>query len=1271
MYLSLVVRRSALCFFLLSHDVLAQEAGAFHERWRWVHFTAADGLPAERITHLVDAGDIPWAGGDGCLAWYDGWRWRAVSPPGGFPREPLRALTTGPAGLVYTVFPSGLFAGGADGFERIALSFLTPDRQIASAALLGTGELLVLSMVNDDSGPRAELHRWGPDGAQRIDCELGEVWMWGPSLLGAPSGRVWLNHAHGISLWTGQGWKPFGSSPDRPVDVLAENASGAGLFGSRYPSDIRGLWTWGETSEAPRRTESEGHGIVLVAAVGPEAEALVVYDTSTARFRERDRWSSIEPLPEALVQPRLLRFRANGDLWTANERGLWLLRRRSQRWLRVTHGGLNDPRDRLHSMVFAGDGSLWIGSAGGVERRAPDGTPLPCQPLPEPGEVTGLALDRRGDLWASGGGTFTGLRRWDGRSWTRVTEDAQGRALGLIHALRPDRSGKLWLLGLASSLEKPREEDGALHVLEGDRAVPWEPGRELARRRFYDFAEGQDGSLWFATSKGVSRFRSGSWRHWTEADGLRSPLAFRVLSTEEGGAWVGQSQAGLARIDPGGGLHYVDLGIPASRKCLDLALGEHDDLWVSTGSGLFLVKDGIVSSFGYGAGLESLQAWPLLARGEKVYVGTLGGGLRVLDRAEAADPPPLVVLERSTHRSDRIHERWSVHPWWGELPAEEIETRYRVDGGPWSAYSSARELVLEDPEPGTRRIEVQAKGLFGTLSTPVGESVVTGRPLWERRPFWIAFGLLASGCLALAVVQALRRRRDAAALERREMDYRSLMEGASDAIFWCDRDGVCRGANPSACALLGRERADLIGAPLESFLVPEPGSPGLFTRLDDPEGAVLAVRALRPGRDALHAEASVKLVDGERVLAIVRDLTERMALEEERRSLEHALVHGQRLESLGLLAGGVAHEFNNLLMLVMGHADQALDRLRDDRELRADLSKVIQAARRAGELTQKLLAFAGADSIEPRPCDPNALAGELEDLLRSSVHPSIRFRLELAPALPGVEGDPVRLRQALLSLVLNASEAIGEEGGEIVLATRLVEESERGELRLELDHLSGAGALVAIAVRDTGRGMDERTRARAFEPFFTTKPRARGLGLAAVAGIVRAHRGAIAVESRPGGGSAFAILLPVARAPLPRHPEGSSPLACPDLVLLIDDDDAVREVTAAMLRRAGFRALTAAGGPEGVALFREHAPELLCAIVDLTMPGMSGLETRAALLAIRPDAPVLLTSGYNEQILREQEWLIPQAFLRKPFTAEELEARLRGLPREARSPSVP
>ena len=845
-----------------------------------------------------------------------------------------------------------------------------------------------------------------------------------------------------------------------------------------------------------------------------------------------------------------------------------------------------------------------------------------------------------------------------------------------VDQLTPD----VWVIyGLGGNVGVLRTDDGTVVV---DTMMTTLQGRQireraaaLAGRRIYDVTETEDGSLWFGTSRGVSRWNDGRWQHWRIGENPGQSIAFRLIPAGRDEIWVGHPHFGLKRMTARGEVRRLELKGRAANQVWDFDLDAQGGLWITTVGGLFCRRpDGRLSVFEEVSGLRNPSAWPVITSEDRVYVGTLGGGLYILSRAEAATPPPRVFLREHEDQVMRPLLRWSAGGFWGELPAEDVPTRWRVDGGAWSVLSTGREAVLADFAPGRHRFEVQAQGLFGTLGEIAGTDVTIRLPLHRRPAFVIPIAGLSAALLLLGAITLVRHRRDTAALRTSEAEHRALMEQASDAIFVCDRDGRCLWGNSKACELIGCEPAGLAGSPLQEVLRPEAGTSSLVDALDEDGTVVVPLELARPDGGRLVVEASVKRLDDGRVLAIVRDLTERRRLEEERLAFERQLTETQRLESLGRLAGGFAHDFNNLLMVILGHADLAAAHAKDPFEghgsMEQNLLLVVDAAQRAGELTQQLLAFAGREAIEPRPVDLNALLRDMGDLLQTSVGRSVQVRLDLAPELPSTEGDPGHLRQVVLNLVINASDAIGGESGEIVLRTRMLARDELPSLRFDLDALEGDGSLVALEVVDDGPGMDAETRARVFEPFFTTRFQGRGLGLAAVRGIVRSHRGAIHLTSTPGTGATVTIFLlasteGVALAELARESVDDGG----DLVLVVDDEQSVCEVVAGMLERVGLRTLTATGGREALELYRAHADEISRTLVDLTMPEVNGLEVRARILAEHPGAVVYLMSGYNEEVapIGDSQGA-DRAFLRKPFSTEELLSHL-GLPRRRLSPA--
>ena len=417
-----------------------------------------------------------------------------------------------------------------------------------------------------------------------------------------------------------------------------------------------------------------------------------------------------------------------------------------------------------------------------------------------------------------------------------------------------------------------------------------------------------------------------------------------------------------------------------------------------------------------------------------------------------------------------------------------------------------------------------------------------------------------------------------------------------------------------------------------------------------------------------HLDADGRLLTAS---AIGQDVTERRRAEEERRRLDEHLQEAQRLESLGVLAGGIAHDFNNLLMTILGNASLLLGELSRDDAMRPDLKQIEAAALRAAELTQQMLAYSGKGRFVVEPMDLNELIDQMRPLLHSSLAQGAHLELDLADPLPPVESDGAQIKQVIVNLVTNASEAVDArqtaefesrsesnagDGGSIRLSTShrtLAREDLEGLL---LAHELPQGEYVVLEVSDDGVGMDEEVRARIFDPFFTTKFTGRGLGLAAVLGIVRGHRGALRVASRPEQGAIFTVYLPAAaRRPKPVavKPDRAS-VDTDGTILVVDDEDEVRVMAVRMLERLGFGVLEARDGREAVEIYRQHRRGVNCVLLDLTMPGMDGEQTFRELRRFDDGVKVILSSGYGEPEDDRFDGRGPSAFLQKPYRQTDL-----------------
>jgi signal transduction histidine kinase len=514
---------------------------------------------------------------------------------------------------------------------------------------------------------------------------------------------------------------------------------------------------------------------------------------------------------------------------------------------------------------------------------------------------------------------------------------------------------------------------------------------------------------------------------------------------------------------------------------------------------------------------------------------------------------------------------------------------------------------------------------------------------------------------------AAEREQAEGALRASEEAFRSFMSRFPGLAYIKEADTTVVFASEGFRTYLGLAPEAMVGKP-NSACFPEPFASQL-TR-DDlrvlTSGLPESISEEFEGRSWITRKFVIPRADGApRLGGLTLDVTESRRGEEERRRLERQMEQLQRTESLGVLAGGIAHDFNNLLATILANTGiLRAEGLAGD-ESAACLADVEVAARTAAGLCQRLLAYAGRAPSSSELLDLNELVRDLVQLLRSSISRKLALDLSLVDGLPLLRGDPSQLRQVVMNLVINAAEAMGEGDGTVAVATGTLE-AEEGRLQgALLGQELPAGDYLFLEVADSGCGMDAETQRRIFEPFYTSKFAGRGLGLSAVLGIVRQLGGAIELESAPGQGTRFRVLLPPAggaAAPVVRAPGEAGRWAGDGLVLVVDDEPAVRRAAGRLLARLGFQMLEAAGGAEGIEIFTSRAPQVRAVLLDLTMPHLDGVETFRRLREVDPGVRVVVASGFAEAEVRlrfgaEQ----PDAIVQKPYDLEVLRGQLRSV----------
>ena len=516
---------------------------------------------------------------------------------------------------------------------------------------------------------------------------------------------------------------------------------------------------------------------------------------------------------------------------------------------------------------------------------------------------------------------------------------------------------------------------------------------------------------------------------------------------------------------------------------------------------------------------------------------------------------------------------------------------------------------------------------------------------------------------------------DIAELKRAEASVRfaqesqeAILNSMPDLMFRINLEGAIEEYHTSEQNLLYLPPEDFIGKRI-SDLMPEEPARIIMASLEEAKkngshrGAVYSL-AMPQGEMWFELSVTAMGTPCTGFIVLTRDVTERKRMEKEQQQLEKQLLHSQKLESLGVLAGGIAHDFNNILMAIMGNAELALMRINKESPAIGNLQNIEQASARAADLAAQMLAYSGKGKFVIEAVDVNQLLQEMLHMLNVSISKKALLDFHLADQLPCIEGDATQIRQVIMNLVINASEALGNDSGTIAVKTGSMMCDRRYLKNVWQNEELPEGLYVYFEIADSGCGMDKETMGRLFDPFFTTKFTGRGLGMAAVLGIIRGHKGAIVVYSEPEKGTTIRVLIPASK--LQATSEKSSPAEeaaweGAGKALLVDDEEVVLSIGTEMLRELGFTTVTARDGGEALEVYKK-TPGIRLVILDLTMPHMSGDQCLAELKKIDPEVKVVISSGFSEiEVKQKFAGSDPAGFIQKPYRLSALKEVLKAV----------
>lgn len=501
------------------------------------------------------------------------------------------------------------------------------------------------------------------------------------------------------------------------------------------------------------------------------------------------------------------------------------------------------------------------------------------------------------------------------------------------------------------------------------------------------------------------------------------------------------------------------------------------------------------------------------------------------------------------------------------------------------------------------------------------------------------------------------------ALKESEAKWRGYVTSAPMGIFTFDSQGRIREANPAACRMTGYSEEMLRRERLDRLLAPESRDMGwtYVGKIIEMGWAVEEMVAIDHQGSQRHWMISGVKLEEDRFLAFAEDITDRLEAERQREQLEIKLVQVQKMEAIGRLAGGVAHDFNNMLAVILGNTEIALESIPPDDSVRDELEEIEKAATRSTELTRQLLAFARQQAANPRVIDLNATLEGMLKMVQRLIGEDVTLHWDPRQDIGRIKVDPSQMDQLIVNLCVNARDAMDGKGSVTIETNELILDASADA------HLEGAapGDYVTLTVRDTGCGMDEKTQLHLFEPFFTTKKEGKGtgLGLATVYGIVKQNHGYIAVASKPGEGAAFTIYFPVFQDEqattvdvIVENPERE---ITGETILVVEDEPAILNITKGILIRKGYRVLPALGVEEALLVSEQHPGQIDLLLADVVMPGMNGLELAGKLAELQPQMKQLFMSGHTSETIRRHGVSVSSNFIHKPFAGADLESKIR------------
>jgi PAS domain S-box-containing protein len=872
----------AICLLLsLLPGILFSQNENYYQPWRWVKFTSEFGLPSNYILDVIETEDgTVWAATTSGVAYYDGFLWHALDQQLGLPGKQPVLIERGLHDSLLVIIDGALYSGTRKGFRKLPLTGVLAAVPLLPNALLveSNNNLYVVKddVANAFPSPESKMK-------ERLPFKY---------LRYTKAGNVWACYGGEAFRLEGGSWKQVIHNQNYSFELIAlvENLEGDGIAAFR---DNWKTYEW-RKGEHPKENESEYGAILTTLDISPNGEVMSINLSGAARIRRSQRWQAIPHFEDNIRDIIKIRFRDNGDLWVCTQQGLYLCKLSSNRWI----NRFNESAQLfnfVNDILFSSDGNLWLATAGGLEIIHPDGTSTLIDHADGQSiaSATGLAEDRDKNIWVVSGSGFTGAYQWDATQWKHINIGNDTNGI-YFHKISKDPQEHLWFLGLKHRNTLTFSNAGAFEYADGRfRHLGVDEG--LLFERVYAFKGGRDGTRWFGTLGGLCRWKDGAWTYWNSESEIQINKVYTIENDRNNTLWFSNGNGGACYFDSSMKAHYLtmDDGL-VNNNVTQITSDDAGRIWLATMHGLSCYWNGVWANFDNKNGLSNPNIWPIVVRNNKIYIGTIGSGLVILDLYESSQPRPKVFLDAPFIDKGSTFLRWRAFSYWGMERPEDIQVRFRFDGETWSRWSAAREITQRDLSSGVHSFEIQTKNMFGMVNENV-ERVAFDIPRpWYQHPFFIAVTAMFSiAILTLGIMLYLRKRKHNLEIRKSELRFRRLTDAAFEGIVVHTR-GIIIDANKSFLGLLSYSAEDVIGTSVFRYADDE-SQPALEKVIErDHEDPVEAVFRKSNGSE-VTVEIISKTIPYENETAAVlalRDITERKIAE------KNLLQYQQQLRSL-------------------------------------------------------------------------------------------------------------------------------------------------------------------------------------------------------------------------------------------------------------------------------------------------------------------------------------------------------------------------------------